>query len=74
VPSLYLTDQATNLSQNNLGAKSSTSAYTYALNAINLDYSILRATMVNASGLNLSQGSAVLAAPSVFTATTNLNF
>ena len=74
VPSLYLTDQVTNLSQNNSGAKSYSSAYTYALNAANLDYSTLKATMVNAPDSNLGQDSAVLATPAVFMATTNLNF
>ena len=74
MPSLYLTDQVTNLSQNNLETKSYASAYTYALNATNLDYSILRATMVNAPDSNLSQDGATLAVPAVFMATTNLNF
>lgn len=74
MPSLYLTDQATNLSQNNLGTKSYSSAYTYALNAANLDYSSLKATMVNAPDLNLGQDSAALATPAVFMTTTSLNF
>lgn len=74
MPSLYLTDQATNLSQNNLGPKSYSSAYTYALNAANLDYSTLKSTMVNAPDFNLGRDSAILATPAVFMATTNLNF